>query len=298
MKLLSFEDSQGSAYGTFIDRTLINLAGLVGAYETNVLKNTLLSSLDIVEFLARGYWESTRLEELVGSFREARLQKNVEVPPGYKMLAPVPRPPKIIALGRNYVLHAQESKMPVPDEPIIFCKSNSSVIGPNSTILIPTDVGRIDHEVELGVVIGKKAKKVWAQHAYEHVAGYTIALDITARDLQRSDIEKQQPWYRSKNFDTFTPLGPWMVTADEIPPPIELDIELSVNGKVRQHANTREMVFDVATTIEFITKYISLEPGDIISMGTPEGIGPIDDGDHIVSRIEKIGEMANTVKSL
>lgn len=148
------------------------------------------------------------------------------------------------------------------------------------------------------MVIGKRARNVQAQHAYEYIVGYTIALDITARDLQRSDIEKRQPWYRSKNFDTFTPLGPWIVTADEIPPPIELDIELSVNGKVRQHANTREMVFDVATTIEFVTKYITLEPGDIISMGTPEGIGPINDGDHIVSRIQKIGEMVNTVKSL
>jgi 2-keto-4-pentenoate hydratase/2-oxohepta-3-ene-1,7-dioic acid hydratase in catechol pathway len=298
MKLLSFEDSQTSAYGTFVDKTLVNLVGLVRAFETDALNEPSPASTDIVEFLARGYCESTRLAKLVDYFREGRLQKNLEVRSGYRILAPVPRPPKIIALGRNYVLHAQESKMPVPDEPIIFCKSNSSVIGPNGTILIPTDVGRIDHEVELAVVIGKRATKVQAQQAYEYVAGYTIALDITARDLQRSDIEKRQPWYRSKNFDTFTPLGPWMVTADEIPPPIELDIELSVNGKVRQRANTRDMVFDVATTIEFITKYISLEPGDIISMGTPEGIGPINDGDHIVSRIEKIGEMATTVKSL
>jgi 2-keto-4-pentenoate hydratase/2-oxohepta-3-ene-1,7-dioic acid hydratase in catechol pathway len=298
MKLLSFEDSNGPAYGTFVDKTLVNLASLVRAYETVVLKKPLLASSDIVEFLARGYSESTRLEELLRFLREESLQQTLAVTSGYRMLAPVPRPPKIIALGRNYALHAQETKAPVPEEPIIFCKSNSSVIGPNATILIPSDVGRIDHEVELGVIIGKRATKVQAQQAYEYVVGYTVALDITARDLQRSDIDKRQPWYRSKNFDTFTPLGPWMVTADEIPPPIELDIELSVNGQIQQQANTREMIFDVATTIEFITEHITLEPGDMILMGTPEGIGPINDGDHIVSRIEKIGEMVNTVKSL
>jgi 2-keto-4-pentenoate hydratase/2-oxohepta-3-ene-1,7-dioic acid hydratase in catechol pathway len=298
MKLLSFEDSSGPAYGTFVDKALINLASLVRSYETAALMKPVLASSDIVEFLARGYAESARLEELLHFLREGSPQQPLAVTSGYRMLAPVPRPPKIIALGRNYALHAQETKAPVPDEPIIFCKSNSSVIGPNGTILIPTDVGRIDHEVELGVIIGKRARQVQAQSAYEYVAGYTIALDITARELQRSDLEKRQPWYRSKNFDTFTPLGPWMATADEIPPPIELDIELSVNGKIRQEANTREMIFDVAATIEFITKYITLEPGDVILMGTPEGIGPIKDGDHIVSRIQKIGEMVNTVKSL
>jgi 2-keto-4-pentenoate hydratase/2-oxohepta-3-ene-1,7-dioic acid hydratase in catechol pathway len=298
MRLLSFEDGHGPAYATFLGQALINLSSLVEAYETSVLKEQPRSPANILDFLARGYCESEKLAELVEFFDERHLEQKLTVPPGHRTIAPVPRPPKIIALGRNYVLHAQESKMPVPDEPIIFCKSNSSIIGPDATIMIPRDVGRIDHEVELAVVIGKKAKRVQARQAYEYVAGYTIALDITARDLQRSDIEKRQPWYRSKNFDSFTPLGPWVVTADEIPPPIHLDIELSVNGTVRQHANTRDMVFDVATTIEFITKYITLEPGDIISMGTPEGIGSINDGDRIVSRIEKIGEMVNTVKSL
>jgi 2-keto-4-pentenoate hydratase/2-oxohepta-3-ene-1,7-dioic acid hydratase in catechol pathway len=298
MRLLSFEDSHGPAYATFLGQALINLSSLVEAYETSILKERSPSPSNILDFLARGYCEKGKFAKLLEFLGERQLEQKLTVSPGYRMLAPVPRPPKIIALGRNYVLHAQESKMPVPDEPIIFCKSNSSVIGPDGTIMIPTDVGRIDHEVELAVVIGKKARGVQAQQAYEYVAGYTIALDITARDLQRSDIDKRQPWYRSKNFDTFTPLGPWMVTADEIPSPIHLDIELSVNGTVRQHANTRDMVFDVATTIEFITRYITLEPGDIISMGTPEGIGSINDGDRIVSRIEKIGEMVNTVKSL
>jgi 2-keto-4-pentenoate hydratase/2-oxohepta-3-ene-1,7-dioic acid hydratase in catechol pathway len=298
MKLLSIEDHAKPALGTFVDKALINLTELVASYEESILHRQSVPCTDLVEFVSRGYSEPQKLEEIMDFLQEHDLRESLALTSTYRIIAPVPRPPKIIALGRNYALHAKESEAPVPEEPIIFGKSNSSVIGPNATIFIPTDIGRIDHEVELGVVIGKTATRVRAEQAYEYVAGYMIVLDITARDLQRSDIEKHQPWYRSKNFDTFTPIGPWVVTADEIPPPIELDIELSVNGKIRQHANTRDMIFDVATTIEFITKYITLEVGDIISMGTPEGIGPIQDGDQIVSRIERIGEMVNPVKAL
>jgi 2-keto-4-pentenoate hydratase/2-oxohepta-3-ene-1,7-dioic acid hydratase in catechol pathway len=298
MKLLSFEDHAKPALGTFSGKTLINLTELVAKYETSILQRESIPCTEIIEFVSRRYCEAQKIKEIMDFLQEHNLRDRLTLPSAYRIVAPIPRPPKIIALGRNYALHAKESKAPVPEEPIIFGKSNSSVIGPNATILIPTDIGRIDHEVELGVIIGKTATHVLAEQAYEYVAGYMIVLDITARDLQRSDIEKRQPWYRSKNFDTFTPIGPWVVTADEIPPPIELDIELSVNGQIRQHANTRDMIFDVATTIEFITKYITLEVGDIISMGTPEGIGPIQDGDRIVSRIEGIGEMVNPVKAL
>jgi 2-keto-4-pentenoate hydratase/2-oxohepta-3-ene-1,7-dioic acid hydratase in catechol pathway len=298
MKLLSFEDHAKPALGTFADKTLINLTELVEKYETSILKRESVPCTEIIEFVSRGYSEAQKAEEIMDFLQEHDLRDRLAMTSSYRIVAPIPRPPKIVALGRNYSLHAKESKAPVPEEPIIFGKSNSSVIGPNATIFIPTDIGRIDHEVELGVVIGKTATHIRAEQAYEYVAGYTIVLDITARDLQRADIEKRQPWYRSKNFDTFTPIGPWVVTADEIPPPIELDVELSVNGKIQQHANTRDMIFDVPTTIEFITKYITLEVGDIISMGTPEGIGPIQDGDRIVSRIERIGEMVNPVKAL
>ncbi len=298
MKLLSFQDSQRAAVGTFVDGSLINLSSLIDAFETTIEKKTSLPVLDATDFLGRGYWEKDRLENLLSFLQEGDRLRKFTVGSNRQPLAPVPRPPKIIALGRNYALHAAESKMPVPSEPIIFCKTSSSVIGPDGTILVPREIGRVDHEVELAVVIGKKAKAVKASDAFNYVAGYTIALDISARELQRSDIEKHNPWYRSKNFDTFTPIGPWIVTVDEIPSPVELQIELSVNGQLRQNANTREMIFDIPTTIEFVTKYISLEPGDIISTGTPEGIGPIRDGDRIVSRIEKIGEMVNHVKEV
>jgi 2-keto-4-pentenoate hydratase/2-oxohepta-3-ene-1,7-dioic acid hydratase in catechol pathway len=154
----------------------------------------------------------------------------------------------------------------------------------------------MDHEVELAVIIGRRATAVKKKEALSYVAGYTILNDVTARELQTSDLEKKHPWFRSKSYDTFTPLGPWIVTADEIGAPIELRLECSVNGKVRQKSNTRNMVFDVLTQIEFISRLITLEPGDIISTGTPHGIGPIEDGDEVVCRIQNIGELRNPVR--
>jgi 2-keto-4-pentenoate hydratase/2-oxohepta-3-ene-1,7-dioic acid hydratase in catechol pathway len=154
----------------------------------------------------------------------------------------------------------------------------------------------MDHEVELAVVIGRKAVSVQEKHAWNHVAGFTICNDISARDLQTADLEKKHPWFRSKSFDTFTPLGPWIVTRDEFRPPVHLDLECRVNGRIRQKANTRDLVFGIATIIAWISRYITLEPGDIISTGTPEGIGPITDGDVMVCRIKGIGELRNAVR--
>jgi 2-keto-4-pentenoate hydratase/2-oxohepta-3-ene-1,7-dioic acid hydratase in catechol pathway len=154
----------------------------------------------------------------------------------------------------------------------------------------------MDHEVELAVVIGKAATRVKKKDAGNYIAGYTICNDVTARDLQTRDIEKRHPWFRSKSFDTFTPMGPWIVTADAIKTPLRLGVECRVNGKIRQHANTRDLVFDVPTIIEFVTRHITLEPGDIISTGTPEGIGPLKGGDTVVCRVENVGELKNPVR--
>lgn len=298
MRLISFLSSDRRSFGTYVDGILVDLPRLTADYEAAILKKSPLSFSNICDFFESGYGELSRLDDLIEFLKKRSEPEKYAVPPSFRLTAPVPRPPKVVALGRNYPLHAKESNMSVPEEPIIFCKTSSSVIGPGETILVPRDVGRVDHEVELGVVIGRRAKRVQAADAYNYVVGYTIVLDVSARDLQRADIEKRYPWYRSKNFDTFTPIGPWIVTADEFPPPIELEIELSVNGEVRQKANTRNMIFDIPTIIEFITRYITLEPGDIISTGTPEGIGPIRDGDRVVSHIEGIGEMVNSVQEV
>ncbi|MBI3110658.1 MAG: fumarylacetoacetate hydrolase family protein [Ignavibacteriales bacterium] len=207
------------------------------------------------------------------------------------------RPPKIVALGLNYVLHAKEGNFQVPKEPIIFSKAGSSVIGPEETILLPRGLGQIGHEVELAVVLGRRATQVRKKDAYRYVAGYTIANDVTARDQQTKDLTVRHPWFRSKSYDTFTPLGPWIVTSDEIKPPIRLNLQCRVSGKIRQNANTRDLVFDIPTIIEFVTRNMSLDPGDIISTGTPEGIGAINHGDTVSCHIEKIGELRNPVRN-
>jgi 2-keto-4-pentenoate hydratase/2-oxohepta-3-ene-1,7-dioic acid hydratase in catechol pathway len=248
------------------------------------------------EFIRSG---GLNLEEMnrVGKFiARHRLEQRVAIDKKAILKAPIARPHKIVALGLNYALHAREGNFQLPKEPILFVKVGSSVIGPNEPVRIPRGLGRIDHEVELAVIIGKKATEVKKRDASRYIAGYTIANDVSARDLQSKDLEKKHPWFRSKSFDTFTPLGPWIVTADEIKPPVHLNLECRVNGKIRQKSNTRDMVFDIPTQIEFISRYITLEPGDIISTGTPEGIGPITHGDTIVCRIEGIGELKNPVR--
>jgi 2-keto-4-pentenoate hydratase/2-oxohepta-3-ene-1,7-dioic acid hydratase in catechol pathway len=248
-------------------------------------------------WLQSGTFDAGYVREVIRFIRKERLDRTLAIERTAVMKAPIERPVKIVALGLNYALHAAEGKFQVPSEPIIFLKAGSSVVGPDETVRIPRGMGRMDHEVELAAIIGTKASGVNRRNASSYIAGYTIANDVSARDLQTKDLEKRHPWFRSKSFDTFTPLGPWMVTADEIKPPVHLDIECRVNGKVRQKANTRDMVFDIPTVIEFISRYITLEPGDVISTGTPEGIGPIRHGDTMVCRIQKIGELRNPVRN-
>jgi len=213
----------------------------------------------------------------------------------YKILPPVPQTGKIICLGRNYAAHAKESGSEIPTEPIIFVKTKSTVIGPEEKILLPEGVGRVDHEIELAVVIGKRASRVSKDEAFNFVAGYTILNDVTARAMQQQDIELRKPWYRSKNFDTFGPMGPCLVTQREIGIPVDLELTLRVNGEIRQHSNSRNMIFDIPTLIEYISQGITLEPGDLISTGTPEGISELHTGDVVEAQIEKIGVLRNFV---
>ncbi|MBI5471370.1 MAG: fumarylacetoacetate hydrolase family protein [Ignavibacteriae bacterium] len=236
------------------------------------------------------------MKAICAHVRKNRLQRYLSLPQEAVLKAPISRPPKIVALGLNYVLHAKEGNFEVPKEPILFVKVGSSVIGPNETIRIPRGLGRMDHEAELAVVICRTATEVKKKDAYKYIAGYTICNDVSARDLQTKDILEKHPWFRSKSFDTFSPIGPWIVTPEEFRSPVHVGVECRVNGKVRQKANTRDLVFDIPTTIEFITKYITLEPGDIISTGTPEGIGPIKHRDTVVCRVDKIGELKNPVR--
>jgi 5-oxopent-3-ene-1,2,5-tricarboxylate decarboxylase/2-hydroxyhepta-2,4-diene-1,7-dioate isomerase len=297
MKVAQFEDTQGFCIGLFDNGRWVNYSDAEAVY-TSITQNVVVEpTTTILQLLEDGRFDPAEFRIVLEFLKKHKLEKQYLISDDAVLKAPVLRPPKIVALGLNYALHAKEGNAAVPKEPIIFMKAGSSVIGPGETILLPKGLGRMDHEIELAVIIGRRGTAVKKKDALGFVAGYTILNDVTARELQASDLEQKHPWFRSKSFDTFTPLGPWIVTADEIGAPIGLGLECRVNGKVRQKSNTKNMVFDVKTQIEFISRFITLEPGDIISTGTPHGIGPIKDGDEVVCRIQKIGELKNPVRN-
>jgi len=195
---------------------------------------------------------------------------------------------KIVAVGRNYAAHAAEHGDEVPSQPLIFLKPPSAVIGPGDSVVCPPQSAQVEHEAELAVVIGRRARRVPAADAWDHVLGYTCANDVTARDLQRSDGQ----WSRAKGFDTFAPLGPWIVTELD---PTDLNVVCRVNGRVTQQASTADMVFKIPQLIEYISAAMTLEPGDVILTGTPEGVSPIQPGDEVEVQIAGIGTLRNPV---
>ena len=177
---------------------------------------------------------------------------------------------KFICIGLNYSDHAEESNLPVPAEPILFAKATSAISGPNDDVEIPRTSVASDWEVELGVVIGKDTKYVGKEDALNHVAGYCVVNDLSERDFQ---IRREGQWVKGKSCDTFGPIGPWLVTRDEVPDPQNLSLYLDVNGQRMQDGSTSTMIFDVATIVSYISQFMSLQPGDIISTGTPPGVG-------------------------
>jgi 2-keto-4-pentenoate hydratase/2-oxohepta-3-ene-1,7-dioic acid hydratase in catechol pathway len=210
-------------------------------------------------------------------------------------------PSKIICIGTNYMDHIEETKMAIPKEPVIFPKTLNCLISNGESIIYPKwlfnnrKYNRVDYEVELAFIIKDRCKYVLKEDAYEHILGYTIFNDITARKVQTKDIASSLPWFRSKSFDTFGPIGPIIVSAEEIGNPHDLNIELKLNGEVKQSSNTKFLLFKVPELLENISKFFTLEAGDIIATGTPSGIGPVKPGDIIEARIEKIGTLKNDV---
>jgi 2-keto-4-pentenoate hydratase/2-oxohepta-3-ene-1,7-dioic acid hydratase in catechol pathway len=198
-------------------------------------------------------------------------------------------PTKVICVGKNYTDHAGEMNEPVPDEPLIFMKPSTSVVGPDANVVYPPISTEVHHEAELAVVVGRVARNVLAENASQFILGYTAANDVTARDLQRKDGQ----WTRAKGFDTFCPLGPAIET--ELDPLERLAVICRVNGEVRQAGFTSDMVFGVAEIFEFVTKVMTLLPGDVIMTGTPSGVGPVVPGDVMEVEIDGIGTMANQV---
>ena len=204
-----------------------------------------------------------------------------------RLLAPC-QPTKLVCVGRNYLDHAREMGNELPREPLLFFKPPSSVIGPGDDIIYPPQSARVDYEGELGVVIGERCRDVARARAFDVVRGYTIVNDVTARDLQETDIQ----WARAKGFDTFAPIGPCVVDGID---PGRLTIRTTLNGVERQRSSTELLIFDVPALIEYVTAAFTLEPGDVISTGTPSGVGPMQPGDEVRVEIEGIGALVNRV---
>lgn len=216
--------------------------------------------------------------------------------------APIDNPEKIICIGLNYADHAAESGMPIPDEPIVFSKYASSIIGPDANIVVPSASSQVDYEVELVVVIGKRGRNISEGDALDHVAGYTVGHDVSARDYQLEKPGGQ--WMMGKTFDTFAPIGPDLVTTDDVPDPHNLGIRCILNGETVQDSNTSQLIFSVPKLIAYLTHIFTLTAGDLIFTGTPPGVGMgrepqlwLKHGDHVICEIDGLGRLKNPVVS-
>jgi len=206
------------------------------------------------------------------------------------MIMPPCMPTKIVCVGCNYVEHAKELNERIPDEPILFLKPPSSLLAYGENIIYPKRSKQVDYEAELAIVIGRRTRNVKADQAKHHIMGYTCFNDVTARDIQRKDIQ----WTRAKSFDTFSPIGPFIATDID---PTSLNIKARLNGHVKQNSNTRDMIFGVYRLVEFISGVMTLETGDVIATGTPPGVGPMNVGDTIEVEVEGVGVLENKVAS-
>jgi len=249
MKLIRFGEPGKEKPGVHVDGKNYDLSGLVNDYDEAFFANDGIGRLS------------------------ALLSKRTELPQlpeGTRLGCPVARPSKILCIGLNYAKHAKETNAPIPNEPILFMKATSSVSGPNDPIIIPKDSVKTDWEVELAFVIGKKASYVDESEAMDYVAGYCLHNDVSEREFQ---LERGGTWDKGKGCDTFAPLGPWMVTSDEIPDPHNLRLWLSVNGVMMQDGNTDDLIFSIPQLVAYISRFMTLLPGDIVSTGTPAGVG-------------------------
>jgi 2-keto-4-pentenoate hydratase/2-oxohepta-3-ene-1,7-dioic acid hydratase in catechol pathway len=206
-----------------------------------------------------------------------------------RVLAPV-RPSKMVCVGQNYLDHIAELKKSVPTEPVLFLKAPSTIVDPGRPIKLPPGVGRVDHEAELAVVIGRRAHRIARAHAWDYIFGITSVNDVTARDIQNKEVQ----YTRAKGFDTFAPIGPCILAGKHAEPRA---VEGWVNGQRRQASTTAQLIFPIDLLVEYITFVMTLEPGDIISTGTPSGVGPLQAGDVVTVRVEGVGDLTNPVEN-
>jgi 2-keto-4-pentenoate hydratase/2-oxohepta-3-ene-1,7-dioic acid hydratase in catechol pathway len=290
LKISRYRFRTEERYGVLLAETILDLPMLAESEKMELPRN-------IVEFIAQ---EATETAEALLKKSGPRNLKSASIPLSeVHILAPISFPPKIVCLGWNYVDHAAERKVPPPEEPVFFMKPHTAIAGPGDKIVKRPFVKELDYEGELAVVVGKKAKDVPEKEAADCVFGYTILNDVSARDYQFKDKQ----WTRGKGFDTFAPTGPCITTKNQLLDTTNLNIRTWVNRELRQNGSTRDMIFNIAQIIYQLSRVMTLEPGDIISTGTPSGVGMamkpqtwLQNGDTVRIEIEGIGFLENSVK--
>ena len=320
MKLISYESRKQTRLGVVEGQTVVDVRQALACLESRRVPRQLASrpeiksaarvllgpgpsSRSMVELIERGPEWLKALATLSRGLAQAldlkRAPKGLFASlDGVRLRPPILRPGKIVCVGRNYAEHARERGGEVPTQPIFFLKSSNTLCGPGDAIVVPPSSSQVDYEAEMAVVIGKGGKNIPEDKAYEHVAGYTCMNDVSARDLQHADKQ----WFRGKSCDTFAPLGPWIVTKDEIPDPHQLRISLTLNGETMQDSNTGNMIFSVPFLVSYLSRTLTWEAGDILSTGTPEGVGAgrtppvfMKPGDSVSVTVEKIGTLTNPI---
>ena len=285
MRLVSFGPRGAERSGILLGSTILDLAAADPALDDTWRR-----------LVGRGLLP--RAQELAS--RPESLPERARIPAASVRLGPpIVDPLKIVCLGLNYVDHAAEQAKPVPERPLLFSKAASALGGPRDDVTIPPGITHVDYEAELAVVIGVRGREIKEEDALSHVLGYLILNDVTARKIQKDEGQ----WFRGKSIDTFAPCGPALVTADEIPDPHLLDISLALNGETRQRSTTANLHFKIPFLISYLSRTMTLDPGDIISTGTPGGVGVyaepkvfLKEGDEIVTRIGGLGELRNRVR--
>jgi 2-keto-4-pentenoate hydratase/2-oxohepta-3-ene-1,7-dioic acid hydratase in catechol pathway len=311
LKLLSFDFNGQQRLGELRDEGIIDLGRAHDLFHSEVTEthDAIPTSFPqrMIDFLESGKELSNYTSDLTDHIhgllpkrsRELQDQRVLVKTTDVHVLPPVPVPPKIICLGLNYRDHAEEARVPLPERPLIFSKPSTTIVGPEDPVVYPKISTQVDYEVELAAIIGKGGKDIPESHALDHVAGYSIFNDVSARDIQFEDKQ----WFRGKSFDTFAPTGPCLVLKDQISDPHHLKMQLRVNGEVRQNGTTANMIFKTPHLIAFISRVMTLQPGDVIATGTPAGVGfyakpekkLLKPGDMVEAEIEGIGVLRNRI---
>jgi acylpyruvate hydrolase len=313
LKLLSFDSHGEQRLGELLDQGIIDLGRAHDLFHSKVTGTRQAKPASfpqrMIDFLESGEelrtYTSALTDHIHGLLpkrsRELQEQRALLKATDVHILPPVPVPPKIICLGLNYRDHAEEARVPLPERPLLFSKPGTTIVGPEDPVVYPKISTQVDFEVELAAIIGKRDKDIPESDAFDHIAGYTVFNDVSARDIQFGDKQ----WFRGKSFDTFAPTGPYLVSREQVADPHNLKMELRVNGEARQKSTTANMIFKIPQLIAFISNVMTLQPGDIIATGTPAGVGfyakpekrLLKPGDLMEAEIEGIGLLRNKIVS-